>query len=789
MVKSLDRKLLRDLWAMKAQAASIAMVVACGVAVLIGSEATTRTLRRSQTEYYDRYHFAQVFARLKRAPEAVAARLREIPGVGLAATRVVQEVAVEIPDLPEPATLRLVSIPPEGQPPLNRLHLRSGRWPDPGRLDEMLLNEAFVRANGLKPGDQISAVVNGRKQLLRIAGVALSPEYIYQLQEGAVFPDDRRFGVAWVPRDGLAAALDLRGAFNDVALSLVPGARAETVVPQVNAILDRYGSLGAFGRDRQTSHRLVADEFSQLAVMSSILPAIFLSVSAFLLHVVLSRLIATEREQIAALKGIGYGNASIALHYIKLVTAIVFLGVAIGIVLGAWFGHLLTRQYSNYFHFPLLLFRLDPELAVFAGGLSLAAALMGALGSVRRATSLPPAEAMRPPSPAVFRRGFFDRIGLDRMVSEMGSLVMRNLERRPVRAALSSLAIALSASIVVVTLCMFDGVRFLTERALPDSHREDVSVNLFAPLAEARAIAAFAQLPGVERAEGLRQAPVRLRAGHRNREVALTGLRQGDELRRVLDAQLRPVYTVAEGLILSTALAKRLEVREGERVQVELLQGDRRVRELPVYRLVDEALGYGAYMDAAALARFLGESGAIDSALLRVDSRQTDALFRKFKALPLTSGATRTATVARNFRELVRQSLLVNLIFLGCFAGAIAAAIVYNDARIALSEQERELATLRVIGFTRGEIARILFGELAVVMVLGLPLGSLLGWVLALLIVPLFSNETMRLPVVPSAATFAIASAMVLVAGLLSALLVRRQLDRLDLIAVLKTRE
>jgi putative ABC transport system permease protein len=774
---------------MKAQAASIAVVVACGVAVLIGSEATTSTLRTSQSEYYERYHFAQVFARLKRAPEAVASQLREIPGVGLVVTRVVQEVAVDLPDLVEPATLRLVSIPLEGQPPLNRLHLRSGRWPDPGRLDEMLVNEAFVRANRLQPGDRISAVVNSRRQSLRIAGVALSPEYIYQLQEGAVFPDDRRFGVAWVPRDGLAAAFDLRGAFNDVAVSLVPGTRAETVVPQMNAVLDRYGCLGAFGRDRQTSHRLVADELSQLAVMSSILPAIFLAVSAFLLHVVLSRLVATEREQIAALKAVGYGNASIGLHYMKLVTAVVLVGVLVGIALGGWFGHLLTRQYSNYFHFPLLLFRLDPGLAVFAGGSSLAAALMGALGSVRHATSLPPAEAMRPPSPAVFRRGFFDRIGLDRIVSEMGSLVLRNLERRPVRAALSSLAIALSASIVVVTLCMFDGVRFLTERALPDSRREDVSVNLFAPLAEAPARAAFGHLPGVERAEGLRQAPVRLRAGHRNREVALVGLRSRDDFRRVLDVQLRPVDPVEEGLMLSSALAKRLEVREGERVQVELLQGDRRIRDVPVYRVVDEPLGYGAYMEAAALARFLGESGAIDSALLRVDRQQAEALFTKFKELPSTSGATRTEIVTRNFRQLVKQSLLVNLIFLGSFAGAIAAAIVYNDARIALSERAHELATLRVIGFTRGEIARILFGELTVVMVLGLPLGSVLGWVLALLIVPLFGNEMMRLPVVPSPATFAIAGAMVIVAGLLSASFVRRRLNRLDLIAVLKTRE
>jgi putative ABC transport system permease protein len=299
----------------------------------------------------------------------------------------------------------------------------------------------------------------------------------------------------------------------------------------------------------------------------------------------------------------------------------------------------------------------------------------------------------------------------------------------------------------------------------------------------------FRALPGVVRVEGLRMAPVRLHAGHLNREVALTGLGGGEQLRRALDVKLRPVEMPPAGIVLTTALAERLQVHRGQSIWVELLQGDKRLRPVKVSRLLDEPVGYGAYMHESALARLLGEAPTVDSVLLQVDAGQTTPLFARFKATPRASGATRTETMMRNFRELVRQSLVINLIFLGAFAGAITAAIVYNDARIALAERSRELATLRVIGFTRGEIARVLFGELAAVMTLGLPLGGLIGWTVALIVIPVFGNDMMRLPVVPRPSSFAIAASMVIIAGLLSAVTVRRQLNRLDLLAVLKAHD
>ncbi len=788
-MRALDRKLLRDLWVLKAQVASIAVVVAVGVGVLVGSVATIRTLQVSRSEYYERYHFAHVFARLKRAPEPVARQLEEIPGVAQVATRVVEDVAVDVPGVAEPATLRLVSIPSAGQSPVNQLHLRSGRWPAPGRLNEVLLNEAFAMATGLHPGTSLTAVVNGRRQTLQVVGIALSPEYIYQLQEGAVFPDNIRFGVAWVPREGLAAAFDCTGAFNDVSLGLSPGARPEAVLVAVDRLLDRYGSLGAYGRERQTSHKLVTDEFAQLATMSSFLPAIFLSVAAFLLHVVLSRLVATEREQIAVLKAVGYGNGRIGLHYVKLVATVVLLGVLLGTGLGAGYLRLLTTQYEHYFHFPVLLVHMDVGLILFAGGVSLAAALLGALRSVRQATSLPPAEAMRPPSPPIFRATLLDRLGVGRLVHATGQLVLRNVERQGVRTTLSALAVSLAVAIVVVMLIMFDGLFYLMDDSLPASQREDAALPLTDTLSRTRALAALRTLPGVVRAEAMRQVPVRLRAGHRMKDVALLGVDPETQLRPLLNDGLRNVLLPERGLLLSAVLAEQLAVHSGDILRVEVLTGDRRARDVRVTGVVSEALGLGAYMTSDALSRLLDEASAVDAAFLRLDGNQAEALFATLKGLPRTTGATLARSVRRNFRELVRRSIATNLSMMLGFAAALAAAVVYNDARIALAERARELATLRVMGFTRAEVAGVLFGELAVVMLVGLPLGCFIGWGLAKTVIPIFGNDMLRMPVLASGWSFVLGMVTVVVAGALSALVVRRRVDTLDLVAVLKTRE
>jgi len=787
-VRALQRKLLRDLWHLRGQVVAIALVVACGVAVVVTSRAAYESLALSQSTYYARYRFADVFAQLERAPETLRARIAAIPGVAAVETRIVAEVTLDVPGLSEPATGRLLSIPERRVPILNDLHLRRGRWIEPGRRDEVLVSEAFAEANGLRPGDSLGAVLHGRWERLRIVGVALSPEYVYEIQGTSIFPDNRRFGVLWMSRDALGPPFEMEGAFNDVSLTLTADASEEEVIARLDRLLDRYGGLGAYGREDQVSHRFISDEIAQNRVFGTIVPAIFLGVAAFLLNVVLGRLVAMQRDQIAVLKAFGYDDRAVAAHYLGFALAAVSLGAVVGVLLGLWLGAQINQMYVAFYRFPV--FRYEPGAtvigaAVFASAL---AAGVGALTAVRRALALPPAEAMRPEPPARFRAGVLERSGLARRLPASARMIWRNLARRPVRASLSVLGLAFAVAILLVGRYFVDSVEYLADVQFRTVQREDMTVAFHEPL-PSRVRYEVAALPGVLQAEPYRVVAARLRFEHAHRRVPLFGLTAGGELHRVLGADLRPIAPPRYGVILTGKLAEILGVAPGDVLRVEVLEGERPVREVAVAGTVDELLGLNAYMEAGALHRLMREQGSWSGAFLRVDAAAAPALNAELKRMPAVAGASSRLAMLASFESTLARSFGIFTSVLVVFASVIACAMVYNAARIALSERGRELASLRVLGFTQGEVAALLLGEQALLTLLALPVGFWIGRWLNAAIASRYQWELFRLPLVTSGRSYLFAVVVIVLAAVASAAIVRRRLDRLDLVAVLKTRE
>jgi putative ABC transport system permease protein len=787
-VKALERKLLRDLWHLRGQLGAIALVVACGVATVVTARVGYESLVASQSAYYARYRFADVFVSLERAPQSLRRRLAAIPGVAAVETRVVAEVTLDVPGLAEPATGRLISLPERRRPRLDGVHLRRGRWLEPGRRDEVIASEAFAAANGLEPGDSIGAVLNGRWERLRIVGIGLSPEYVYEIRATDLFPDNRRFGVLWMSREALGPAFDLEDSFNDAALELSKGASEAAVIERVDRLLERYGGLGAYGRDDQISHRFLSDEIRQNRVFGRVVPGIFLAVAAFLLHVVLSRLVATQREQIAVLRAFGYSGLRVAAHYLEFAVACAAGGSVVGSALGLYWAAQINEMYAEFYRFPLL--RFAPGAAVFALaiGVSSGAALLGAGAAVRRVLRLPPAEAMRPEPPARFRAGWLEHSGLGPRLPASLRMIWRNLARHPGRAALSSLGIASAVAILIVGYYFVDAIEHLAEVQFRNVQREDLTVAFHDPL-PGRVRHSLARLDGVMRAEPFRAVPVRLRRGHASRRVALFGLEPASELRRVLDAELRPLRLPREGVVLTRKLAEILRVAPGEEVTLEVLEGARPVRTLRVAALSDELVGVSAYMDLRAVGRLLREAPSLSGAFLRVDGREAAELNARLKRMPAVAGAGSRLAALRGFEDTLARSIGVFTAVLVGFASVIAAATVYNASRIALSERGRELASLRVLGFTRREVDVLLLGEQALLTALAIPLGFALGHELCALLSRAYQWELFRLPLVISGRTYGFALAVVLAAALLSSWIVGRRLHRLDLVAVLKTRE
>ena len=788
-MRPLDRKLGRELWRLRAQVLAIAMVLASGVSVLVMSLSTLEALENTTAAYYERYRFADVFAAATRVPEPVAGRIAAIPGVQQVQTRISRYALLDIPGFDEPVRGLLTSVPGEGQPRLNQLVLRSGRWLDPADPDEAIINEPLADAHGLALGDRFFAVINGHRRALTVVGTALSPEFIYSLGPGAILPDDRRFGVIWMGRDALAAAYDLKSAFNDVTVSLWRGTAPEQVVDRIDGLLEPYGGVNAVARADQLSNWFVMNEIDQIRTMVTILPTIFLAVAAFLGHMVLGRLIATERAEIGLLKAFGYSHLEVGWHYAKLVLAIALIGAVIGSLLGTQFGRYNTEIYAEFFRFPLLIYRASATGFLIAVAVSLLAMLVGALGAVQRAIRLPPAEAMRPPAPTVYRRHVTRSGALARWIDQPTRIALRQIARWPVRAALTSIGIGLSVGLLIMSLQWNDTIERIAQTYFYQAQHQTLTLGLAEPqpLTVAQELA---RLPGVMAVEPSRVVSATLSSGSREHRGAITGIARGNRLRPLYDeARGTTIAVPASGLVLGTYLADSLDVRPGDRLWVEVREGRRPSGWQPVVGVVESSIAMPAYMDLDALNRWLRVRPTTAYLDLLVDPLAVDALFAELKQLPMVTGIGLRQAAIESFHATLGEHLLMFVAIFTGFAGALGFGVAYNSARIALSERGRELATLRVLGFTRGETAYVLLAELALLVAAALPLGCLLGWGLVLTLSRAFDTELFRMPFALDASTYGVGVVLALVGIGVSAALVRRRVQRLDLIRVLKTRE
>ena len=787
MMRALNRKLVRDVRRMWTQLTAAALVMACGIATLTMSLSALSSLQNARQRYYEQYRFPHVFAHVKRAPESLAERIAEIPGVARVQTRVVVDVNLDVEGLEEPAIGRLISTPDRAPFGMLELHVRQGRLPMRGHGNEVAVSEAFADAHGLALGDSVNAVINGRLEKLLIVGVALSPEYIYQVRPGEVLPDDRRFGIFWMNNEELAPAFDLDGAFNDIAIMLTPNVSSDDVIARLDRLTSKFGGEGAYDRSQQSSDKFISDELEQLRAMSVLPPSIFLSATAFILNIVFSRVIRTQREQIAALKAFGYGKWTIAMHYLQMALLTGLAGSMLGLAGGYWLGQQMTDMYARFYRFPAFAFDFEERAVVVAMVVAAGAAVLGTLVSVRRAANLPPAEAMRPEAPPDYRATIAETLGVQRLFSPAGRMVVRHLERQPLRALLTMCGISLATAVLIVGGFMQGALNHLIEFMFFTTQQQDVTVMLNES-ASPSAMYEFARFPGVLDAEVFRAVPARIRFGPRERLQGVVGLVPEPRLNRVVNEDGQAVDLPSEGLLLSDILADLLEVRPGDVVTIEILSGQRPTVRVPVTAVVSTYVGTAAYMNIHALRRLMGEGETVSGAYLRADALEMPELYRTLKTTPGVAAVTVKRAALDSFNKTIAENILTMRLFNLMFATIIAFGVIYNSARIALAERAHELATMRVLGFTRVECSMILLGELATLTMASLPFGLLLGHGLAAFITSALGAETVRIPFVIQPSTYGFAVVVVLLAAFVSGMIVRRGVDKLDLIEVLKTK-
>jgi len=787
-MNAIDIKLWRALWKMRVQALAISMVIVSGVAIFIMSLSTYDSLYQTRENYYVNNQFADIFATLKRAPNSLEKRIEAIEGVDRVESRVVTYVNIDIEGYPDPASAHIISVPDKGPSKLNHLYLESGRLIDSSRDDEVLVSVNFAKAHRLQLGDKISAIINGHKKQLTLVGIVQSPEYIFQIAPGAVFPDYKSYGVMWMARTPLSSAYDMFGAFNDVVLTIQDGYDAQDIINKLDDLLSPYGGVGAIPRTDQLSNRFVEDELRQLANMATQFPVIFFAVAAFLLNVVISRLIALEREQIATLKAFGYNNFAIGLHYTKLVMVIVSIGAVIGILIGVKLGQALGSVYQDLYSFPFFNYLLDPLVLASSVIISYLVAFLGTIFAVSKAVKLAPSEGMRPEVPAIYRQTLIEKLGLQERFSQPTRMIFRQIERKPLKSFLTTIGISFACGIMMVSGFQGGSIGEMIHVQYNLSQREDATI-YFAEPTNNNSLNSLRSIPGIEYAESFRMINANLKFEHRSYRMGINGVPEKSHISHILDTNLQRINIEKEGVVLTDYLADILKVKTGDILTIEVLEANRPTIEVPVVGIAKQYLGINAYMPRAYLNRVLKEGNVISGAYLKVDEIHEKSVYRQLKGMPQTAGVVTTKSSVAGFMDTIENTILLFSLISSFLAATIAFGVIYNSLQISLSERSRELASLRVLGFHKSEIAYILLGEQGLLTLFAIPIGFVFGYWMSSYIAMTSASDLYRLPLVLQTDVYALAATIVILSSIISAMMLWRKMTRLDMVAVLKAKE
>lgn len=788
MVSPLDRKMMRDLWRIKTQAIAIILVIATGVMLQVMMSGLVASLTETRRTYYERNALAEVIAPAVRVPETVLGRLAAIPGVARVSGRVVGSALIDVPSDPVPIQAQAVGLPENGIQDQNIVFLTAGRLPAKNHRDEALLLSGFAAAHGYGIGDRIDVVMNGAQRRIRIVGLAQSPEYLFVAAAGEMVPDPARYGVIWMRPTALASVYDMTGAFNQALFALTRGASEQAVIDAVDRVLKPWGGTGAYGRSDLVSDRFVSEEIGGLRTMSRAVPPLFIAVAAFLLYIVVSRIVQAEREEIGLLKAFGYTNKEVGVHYTKLLLIIAVAGAALGCLLGVLAGRAMIPIYTTFYNFPFLVFRPDPASFAIGALASVVSASAGSVFVLRRIFALTPSEAMRPPAPADYSKTVSFKGAVGRLLDQPTRIVLRSLARSPWRALGLSAGIAGGMALASGMTTIYGAFDRMMNLSFTVIDRSDATVYFYSALGE-KAAYELARIPGVIAVEPFREVAATLKLGRKEHRGSVSGMILDPQMVRAIDDQLTPILLPDQGLVLSQALADILGAAPGDMLTVDVREGRQPVLEVPVTQVASSLIGAPAYMQMQALNRAMNEPNRISGAHLRVDAARAEAIYQRLKDMPTVAGVSVAENARASLQKLMDQGAGSARYIMGAVAFIITFGVVYNAARIAQNERARDLATLRVMGFSKSETLFVLLGELGLITLVALPVGSLAGYGLSFAIARGFSSELYQIPASFDPFSHGFSAAFILCAAAISGLLVARDVKRMDLVSLLKSRD
>ena len=746
----LHRKLLRELLASGMTVLAIVLVTMVGIACFVAMRSAHRNLSWARDYYYSRGRMADFWISVKKLPRGELARLKDVPGIVEIEPRIRFPVTVDLPDQNKPLAGVAISLPDSFRPTLNQIEILRGGYFTGTQPKEVIVNDVFAEAHGLRVGDKITLNLGRRREDLTIVGTAFSCEFVYPLGPAAIVPDREGFGIFYLKDSFAQDVYDMAGAANELVGRLTPAAReaARTILAELERRIDEYGVISNVPLDEYPSNTFLSQEIEGLRAFAFIIPAVFLIVAGIIVNIVMIRRIEQQRIIIGTLKALGMDDRLIGWHVLEYALAVGALGGILGCGLGQWLANSMTYLYGRFYEFPRLPSRCYPDLHIEAVALAILAAAAGGWQGMRRSLTLEPATAMRPAAPPVGGSVFLERLRFFwQTLTPPWRMVFRYLLRHPFRTVAGLVTGLLATAVMSMILSLTIGIDYLMTFHFQWVYRSDATLVLKNEQNDT-VMDEVRQLPGVRWVEPVLAVPVTLRYQGREKLTAVTGLRQDRRLTVPRDRLGHAIAIPPVGFVISRQLAQEFGLAAGDEVEWRPVKGRREWYRSPITSIADDYVGTAVYANIAYLTQVLGEEYPVNRIQISLDRNPQQRLrfFQSLKKLAEVEEVLNHADMKANLENTLLRNIWVILSFEIGFAGSLFFGALLSAGVIAVEERRREFGALYVTGYTPLQIGGLLAREHLVILTLGLIMGLPLGYVLADYVVATHQSDVLRMP-------------------------------------------
>ncbi len=793
MMGILSKKIWRYIVRNMGQFLAAAAVVMGGIIVYVSMSSAYFNLGQARVDFYRENRFADYYFHLVKAPEGVIKQIAMLDGVKSANGRIQRDLPV-IKENNERATARVVSYNLPMEEGLNQLTVVQGRSFEEkmgSGPTEVVLDPKYLKANNLDWGDEITVIVEGKETFLTVVGAAISPEFIYAMKDNAdILPDPLKFGIFMVENHQAQQILNMSGQINQVIIELDLGADQDAVISAIKDVLRPYGLLASYPRSDQLSDAMLEAELDQLRGVTTVLPVIFLAIAAAIQFVILRRMIKSQRAQIGLMKGTGYHNFQIILHYTFYALAVSMTGAIVGILLGIRFSFYFTDLYATYFNLPVNFATLNLQAIVTGILMCLLIGCIAGLTAARGVVRIQPAESMRPEPPAIGGKSLLEYWPwLWRRLSAGWKMTMRNINRNRGRFAVTLMGVVFSVALLVISFFVYDAVDYMMQKFFYQGQTYDLSIRFDSLMAETEMLN-ISHIEGVQKVEPFLELPVRIHFGNGSEDEVLLAYGPDLTMKELEDDDGKPIIIPEDGILLNERTARKLNVGRGDEVEVETLlpTGPVHWEKAVIVGQVRQMVGSGSYIDLQQANRLLQERNLVSAAMIKVEPGMVSQVEAEInKMLGGASVLSHQKEIA-NFENYL-ATMDVSIAIMVLFAAILGFAIVYNASVMNLAERNREIGCMRVIGFSVREVSGMLFKENMVHSVLGVILGLPFGRWIASAYINSITTDLYTLPVIIYPRTYLLAAVGTIIFIYLAHKVSVRGIKRLDLAEALKSPE